>query len=310
MASSREGTPIPTYARLGLSIPMANEFAVVFDTFLRDYAKLWRRQDVKLAPYNAARGQEEHIVECLYLPDYEMVQSQLMPVSTDSSSRISPKDMRDKEFVSGLRFYAASARAWYGDEEPIVFYRVYNSSKVLGYSLFGAFWDDGQVYDRLDRSAFLFDKNVDCVQAGHHLFIFNKYNFHVMFRVEELVRDVAMAALERIRKRIRISNFEEFVRDCQKPLSKLLKLRNIGQRPYLDQLTIDDLERTIRAKRLPIKVETTTDGERAIQYEPNDKWTLIKLLDDDFLWSDMTKSEYDAHSKSPWTPGSKAKRNA
>lgn len=207
--------------------------------------------------------------------------------------------MKDKHFVSGLRYYAARVRALYEETSSLVFYRQYNQSKVLGVSLIGACWDGKEEYDQVQGSAFVFDMSVDCVQVGNLLFIFNKYNFHVMFRLEELIRGVAQETVSRILARIPIVNESQFELDCQKPLSKLLKLRNLGRRPYLDSITMEDLERVIEARGLSITTVKEANGEKRLVYDHSNPWALLTLLDDDHVTGDLTNLPYEAHSKSP-----------
>jgi len=36
---------------------------------------------------------------------------------------------------------------------------------------------------------------------------------------------------------------------------------------------------------------------RELVYDPSDKWVLLKLLDDDYLWSLMTEHSYEVTGK-------------
>jgi len=300
LAVSQASTITPRYTRLGISESMAMQFSTVLNTFLGRYAKLRARGGLELIAYDASqRPESDHVVEWLYLPAYRNLSAQVSALTEDQTSRVAPRDMRDKRFVSSLRFYSATVRPWLSPEKQIVAYRMYNASKVLGNSLFGVVWTGrDQEYDRLQESAFLFDLEFDCVQLGDHLFIFHQYNFHTIFRMEELIRPVAEETLQRIRKRIPILGFEDFMRDCQKPLSKLLKLRNIGLQDYLDEITIDDLERTIR-EREDLQVEIVdVEGERGLRYDPARPWDLLNLLSDDHLFSSMTNRNYLSREKS------------
>ena len=45
---------------------------------------------------------------------------------------------------------------------------------------------------------------------------------------------------------------------------------------------------------LPIK--TVGDDEK-LQYDASDKWAILRLLDDDYLESVMTKNRYEVNSK-------------
>ena len=39
------------------------------------------------------------------------------------------------------------------------------------------------------------------------------------------------------------------------------------------------------------------DGREMIVYDPKDKWVLLRLLDDDYLWSTLTEQGYEVNGK-------------
>lgn len=298
LATSLPDTQVPEYARLSLSNDMIHEFLSVYNGFLADYRRGWQKKDIELVPYDPERDTGEHVVEWIYLPHNELITSEIEPLAHDSLTVITPKRMADKQFTSKLRFYSATVNPWLALDHPLIFYRRYSASKVLGTSLIGAWWDGNGVFDRLPGAVFLFDRDVDCIQYGQILFIFRQYDFHLLFQFEEAIRDSAVQTLERIRKRIPISNYDEFVRDSQKPLSKLLKLRHINQQDYLDEISIDDLERVIEERGIPVTIEQI-DGVKHVRYDPEHKWDLLALLDDDHVRSRMARRDYQSHKKSP-----------
>lgn len=299
LATSRAAEVVPSYARLSLSGKMIGEFLIVFEEFLQETRKKWRERDLQLIQYDGRSETDEHIVEWIYLPQHELLRTELEPLGSHISDLVTPKDMKNKKFTSKLRFYAAKVDPWLPLDYPLVIFRRYTSSKVLGTSLFGAFWDGNNVYDRVEQSVFLFDREVDCIQFGPWLFIFGQYNFHQAFKFEEAMREAAKQTLERIRKKVPISNYDELLRDCQKPLSKLLKLRHISQQDYLDEITMEDIERVIADRSLPISTEEI-NGVKHVRYDPTDKWELLSLLDNDHVKSILIERNYRAHQKSPF----------
>ena len=67
-------------------------------------------------------------------------------------------------------------------------------------------------------------------------------------------------------------------------------------RQYLDRLTLDDIKRVIRKNHLPVQT-VTVHGKEMLLYDPADKWVLLKLLDDNYLWSLMTDQSYEVTGK-------------
>jgi len=73
-------------------------------------------------------------------------------------------------------------------------------------------------------------------------------------------------------------------------------LRNISQKPYLDQISMADLKRVIKKFELPVKVTRDHNGE-CLLYDKSDKWAILRLLDDNYLDSVMTKQMYELTGK-------------
>lgn len=91
-------------------------------------------------------------------------------------------------------------------------------------------------------------------------------------------------------------NFDDFARDCEGHLAKLEKLRNIAAKPYWGKITIEDIKKVIKKNNLSVQIAQTSAGEKLV-YGPLDKWVLLKLLDDDYLWSLMSEHSYEVSGK-------------
>ena len=93
-----------------------------------------------------------------------------------------------------------------------------------------------------------------------------------------------------------IKNFDEFSVKCKGHYQKLAKLRNISQKSYLDAITIDDMKKVIGEFNRNIRIDKV-DGQEKLVYDSSNPWEILRLLDDDFLASDMTKEKYEVNSK-------------
>jgi PHD/YefM family antitoxin component YafN of YafNO toxin-antitoxin module len=56
------------------------------------------------------------------------------------------------------------------------------------------------------------------------------------------------------------------------------------------------LKKVIKKNNLSVQIVQTSAGEKLV-YDPADKWVLLKLLDDDYLWSLMTEHSYEVTGK-------------
>ena len=200
----------------------------------------------------------------------------------------------DEQFVSGLRFYVIIAQPLEGD--PIYFFRSHSPKKVLTQSHTLAVWKQRGSYDRVKVPIFLFDEDIDCMSRSGMMFVFNKTIFQKIFRFFEEIQKTAKEALSAIKACIPIHNFEEFERDCGRHLWKMRKLGNMAAKPYLQRITIEHIKDTINKYHLSVRIEEV-DGQEMIVYDPKDKWVLLRLLDDDYLWSPLTEQSYEVTGK-------------
>lgn len=101
-----------------------------------------------------------------------------------------------------------------------------------------------------------------------------------------------------IKTRIPIANFDDFEVACKGHLQKLAKLKNIAQKPYLQNITMNDIKKVIKTVNLNIQIKKTR-GKEMLLFDPADKWALLRLMDDDYLSSVMTNQNYEVTGKRP-----------
>src|SRR5579859_1084297 len=63
LASTARGRRTPRYARLGMTKRMSDQFLIVFDAFLREYAKQWQAGMIELRTYDPAIELKDYMVE-------------------------------------------------------------------------------------------------------------------------------------------------------------------------------------------------------------------------------------------------------
>ena len=291
LASALKDEVRPRIERLLLSAELAETFRSIATYAQARYKREYSNGDLLLHRYAYQSKPDAHEVEYLDISDYENIAEQIVPLSTLADMEIFEAD---EKFIAGMRFYVIVAQPPEGD--PVYFFRAYSPRKMLSRSRSFAMIFSQGVYDRVTNPMFLFDHVVDCVCQSGVMFLFKKERFHEMFRFFEMVRKVAGETLETIRAAVPIQNFEAFVKDCEANMSKLVKLNHIAAKPYLARLTIDDIKKVIMKNNLAVPI-VRVGGKEMIVYEHADKWVLLKLLDDDYLWSLMTEQSYEVTGK-------------
>ena len=301
LAAVQSDEDLPAYRVVELSPRLTDKFRdEIALPFLAELHKKWLSAGLVLYNYDAASKPHADEIEHLDFskPGYETIKKQIEPLQSLPDMGTFQED--ERQFVSGLRFYVIRLQ-FNGDHEPLYFFRSYAPKNLLSKSRFlAAMWRDQDEYDVVSQPVLLFDKHIDCMSQGSSLFIFHKENFHYLFHFLEGVMKTAKHTLNVIKVRVPIKNFDKFSRHCERHPQKMAKLKNISQKPYLKDLTIDRIKKVInRMNKEDLGEEfiRAINEEQILLYDEKKPWMLLKLLDDDYLWSEMTEIGYQVDGK-------------
>ena len=247
---------------------------------------------LRLRSYAVGSKPDKHEIEYLRLSEHDNLEDHVAALS--SLADLLPF-VNEKSFVRGLRFYALVMQLQDGRE--IYSFRWYSPKKKLDRSgSFIARWNQDR-YDLIEEDVLLFDEQIDCFVYGNYVFILNKDKFERIFRFYELVEQRADEALASIKAQVYIRNFERFSEDCKRHTTKLAKLADIATKPYLARLDLEDIKKVISRNPHLAGVIGEEGGREVLTYEPSDHWSLLHLLNDDYLESLMTGQNYEVNSK-------------
>lgn len=200
------------------------------------------------------------------------------------------------EIIDNLRFYVVAA----GDQRgrQAVFFRTYSPKKELARrNGFAVMLRRGQ-YNKINQKIFLFDDEVDCFAWDGFLFIKSVHHFHIIFRYFDELRANAAQTVDAVTGHVPINNLTEFKAACTSQLQMMMKLANLAKKPYLQRVTMDDIKRTIAEFKLDIQTVCQNGTEELVfDSSPKKRWIILKLLDDDYLGSVMTREKYETNSK-------------
>lgn len=274
--------------RLNLRQELATEFRSAAQAAFPD-------ANIVLRPYDPGYMPEWNELCFIQLEEHQAVAEQIQQISQVQQAEL----FREQdEIVDHLRFYAVVVSS--SARRHAIFFRTYSPKKELTRrSGFAALLSHGH-YNKVDTKIFLFDNQIDCFSWGGYLFIANIAAFQRIFKYFEELRAKADEIVTAILARIPIRNADEFRAACTGQIQMMSKLAQIAKKPYLNRITMQDIRRTINEFRLEIQI-VPEDGQEKILFEanPNKRWLILKMLDDDFLGSIMTNQKYEVNSKSP-----------
>lgn len=198
----------------------------------------------------------------------------------------------EDEVIDKLKFYTIICSNT--NQKKSIFFRIYSPKKELTRGgLFALMMNQGQ-YNTINNKIFLFDEDIDCFAWDGFLFIKNIYYFQRIFNYFEQIRTKATQTIDLVTDKIQIENLDEFKTACNAQLTMMEKLARIANKPYLQSITMPAIQQTIKEFKLDIEVR---DEKLVFDSHPTKRWLILKLLDDDYLGSKMTRERYEVNSK-------------
>jgi Kiwa KwaB-like protein len=205
-----------------------------------------------------------------------------------------PAFHQESTFLQRVRYYTIVLRLrGVSGVEPICFFRQYQPMRRLGRGWLAAVWSEHGYYDRVaPANLFLFDEGVDAIKSGNILFVLDKPRFHQMFRFFEELTATVDESMHTLCGRIGIDDVEAFAEACRRDPRKAARLRSIVQKPYMKQLDMQRIGDFITVRKLEIQVK---NGQ--FVFDPKTLWSILRLLNDDFLSSQLTGGFYEVTGK-------------
>ncbi len=276
--------------RANITEDLASEFVAIAKNAYDRFAER------DLRAYDAGYKPDSH--ELTYLPlndDHDRVRG-----IVDSFERVGnlPLLVEEDHYFRGLRFYALALGGRAG--ERAIFFRHTTARFELDRGGIGAIFAGG-TYTKITDRAFLFDRDIDCIAWDGYLFIANVTQFERIFDYLEELRARADQAIDQLVASVPIANEEEFRRAVAGQIQMVAKAARVAGKPYLATLTMEAIKNHVRDFDLPLEIRRDPGSGReelVFEQDREKRWTILKLLDDDYLTSNLTTLRYEANSKS------------
>ncbi len=171
------------------------------------------------------------------------------------------------------------------------------TTRILG------FWT-GEQFGTVDDQPLVIDRNLRLFVFGDLIVLKNNSAYEALFGALPDLRELAAATFAATLGTLRIVGGDELQAACGSDINmmrKLLSIRHKMARPgYADALTMPNLLTFLqRSPHIDLQIDRSGDAPALVyQGDAQHRWALLKLLDDDFLRSDLTDINYEANSKS------------
>lgn len=214
----------------------------------------------------------------------------------DKFSGFAGFDTSDEGYLRRLQYWGA--RIGVGEDQAYFFRRFTSSAELKHKNKVAMVLKSGTLHTVQDR-IFLFDNEVDCVVYGDYVFVLRKADFRKMFEQMKAVFKKARTAAADLHAKLPISNFEDFQDACSSDSRLADKIIAIRQRDYFDELSYSLVEPVMQEFDVDIPTKKGKAGKVELEFRtgPADRFRILRLCDDDYLRSTMTKRRYEVNSK-------------
>ncbi len=257
-----------------------------------------RYQDCEMINYAPATNCVGKQIMWMALNEVPLLQS-----IVNDSSDLANIDLFDpkKQKLAQSRLTAIRVDAAVG---PVVFIQSMAGSQIVARSTkFGVLLREG-VIDVPSGELVLLNEGVTAISAGQFVFFNNRSSFQKLFGILEELRAQAEETFREVTGDLRIEGFDEMlsaVTSQTQMVGKMASIRSkIQQYPkYKEALTMPKLVAFVESHP-ECKVEVVGEGDEAklaFRSDPQHRFKILKLLDDDYLRSELTTLGYEANSK-------------
>lgn len=251
-----------------------------------------------LVPYTPGRKPDDH--ELVHLPASEVPELAHIAEVIEGPTQLEVFKPDSRE-AGRLRLYVVSVRR--SSSQWIHFPRHMSSRSRLVRSNKIAAALMGGVYDRLEADVFLFDQSFDAIVSQGFAFISNQGQFERSLGFLEEAGEAASETLVKITGQLRIKNLDALLVAASSDNNMISKIRGIQAKMSIDEtyarsMTMEKLTEFIRSSGIEVDVEEQDGQEHLVFYpDPPRRWRILKLLDDDYLHSQLTSLDYESNSK-------------
>ncbi|MBU4536014.1 MAG: DUF4868 domain-containing protein [Euryarchaeota archaeon] len=190
--------------------------------------------------------------------------------------------------------------------ETLYLFRKYDPKRVLKRGIISKIVNQGR-YGKSDDNLLLIDPNFDALlyignevpseeseNSSETVFIFNRRNFEYLFSFTDYYENEVTNSEAEIEGRNIVGNTSTLVDFCKKNSNMARKMVRIMQDGFYRNMTPDSIQTIVDGYDLD---DISFDSEGKLIVTPNNTWTVLKILDDDYLESGNTSNKYESHSK-------------
>lgn len=245
-------------------------------------SKLLETVDLEYIEYNPAINLDKNHVETIKREEVHYLDEILQDMN---SADLNIFDMKQSK---NLWAYAIKI-----GNSGITLFRKYTEKRILDIKGWIPLFVQNGVFNKLTDSILTIDKDIDCIYYDGKMFILDKIQFEKIFSfMDKFILEID-ANICHLEEKSLVDDITALQELCKSDPRKIKKLNKVLKSDILNSLNTKRISEINRQYNLDLNF--TEDGK--IIVSPKNIWTVLRVLDDEYLESPMTDNKYEVHSK-------------
>jgi len=245
-------------------------------------SKLIETVDLEYIEYNPAINLDKNHVETIKREEVHYLDEILQDMN---SADLNIFDMKQSK---NLWAYAIKI-----GNSGITLFRKYTEKRILDIKGWIPLFVQNGVFNKLTDSILTIDKDIDCIYYDGKVFILDKIQFEKIFSfMDKFILEID-ANVCHLEEKSLVDDIAALQKLCKSDPRKIKKLNKVLKSDILNSLNTKRISEINRQYNLDLNF--TEDGK--IIVSPKNIWTVLRVLDDEYLESPMTDNKYEVHSK-------------
>jgi DNA gyrase/topoisomerase IV subunit A len=245
-------------------------------------SKLLETVDLEYIEYNPAINLDKNHVETIKREEVHYLDEILQDMN---SADLNIFDMKQSK---NLWAYAIKI-----GNSGITLFRKYTEKRILDIKGWIPLFVQNGVFNKLTDSILTIDKDIDCIYYDGKVFILDKIQFEKIFSfMDKFILEID-ANICHLEEKSLVDDITALQELCKSDPRKIKKLNKVLKSDILNSLNTKRISEINRQYNLDL--DFTEDGKIIVSHK--NIWTVLRVLDDEYLESSMTDNKYEVHSK-------------
>lgn len=245
-------------------------------------SKLLETVDLEYIEYNPAINLDKNHVETIKREEVHYLDEILQDMN---SADLNIFDMKQSK---NLWAYAIKI-----GNSGITLFRKYTEKRILDIKGWIPLFVQNGVFNKLTDSILTIDKDIDCIYYDGKMFILDKTHFEKIFSfMDKFILEID-ANICHLEEKSLVDDITALQKLCKSDPRKIKKLNKVLKSDILNSLNTKRISEINRQYNLDLNF--TEDGKIIVSHK--NIWTVLRVLDDEYLESSMTDNKYEVHSK-------------